>query len=244
MTTWSNDTVFRHTPAIRHITAATVDRYGPWARVLFDQYVSAERERGRWEAAAFAAAEAAGQDRLDASPDPDAKRTYAALRRCRKATTRLSMCLALEVAGRLDGERLGDEIVKCITTENGNMPETIIRRLFKVKHIEWLDYDWRKFVERMMGRMLKKKRLGESWGWGRQQTKYFVITPKYLEQKRQEREDRILQEAEQKAQEARQEAVLKVLESRGYTSARSARYGHDEVVLSVEHVEQLLGIVG
>lgn len=224
-------TVFKHTPVIRHITAANVDRYGPWARVLFDMYVAAARNESRWEMAYFA-----NDD--EEAPD-DVKRVRSKAVEDRR---NLSMLLALEVAGRLDGDRLGDEIVKCITTPEGNMPETIVKRLFKVKYTEWLDYHWRQRIDRLMERMIRKGRLGRNYGWGRTQTKYFVITPEYLERRRREREDAILQEAQQKAQEARQEAVLKVLKSRGYQSARAKSYSDVEVVLSVTDVEQLLGI--
>lgn len=233
---------YKYHPVIRQITDANVHKHGAWAVVIHAMVLNARRMVDRWEQAAFAAAEAAGAGSLSESKDPEAVRTYRTLTRYRRDVKRLEMMLALEVAGR-DMAHLNREIVSCFDKNGGeHMQETIIRRLFKAGRYLDLDYDWKQYVQRRMERMRERGKLDYGWGFGRQQTKWYVVTPEVIAQRKASKRAQAKQAAEQKVCEARQAAVLAYLKAQGYGSAEAPRYSSTEVTLSVDDLERLLGL--
>ena len=231
---------YKYHPAIRSITSQNVDKKGPWARALHDMIDNARRAVTRWEQAAFDATKAACPDvnypSLGDGETEGAIRAVATLRRYRRDVKRLEMMLGLEAAGR-DMAHLDDEIAKCIDKNGSNMQETIIRRLFKGGPCD-IHYDWKRTIERRMDRMRKAGRLDMSYGYGRQQTKWYVVTAEVVTQRKAEKVQAAKDEAARKVRRAREKAVVEFLATKGMKA--SAEYGR--VKMSLKDVEKLLGL--
>lgn len=234
----NHDEPYKYQPVIRHITNENVHKHGVWAVVLHTMIMNARRAMRRWEEAAFDAAHAAGAKGLDESDDPIAVRTCSALRRYRRDVDRLEMMLALEVAKR-DMAHLDDEIVSCFRKDTAHMGETIVRRLFKSGPCS-IDYGWTRFVQTRLERMRKAGRLDTNYGFGREQTKWYVVTPEVIADRKAAKERRAKEEAKRKVRRAREKAVVEFLKAKGLSA--QAKYG--QVTLSLEAMETLLGLKG
>lgn len=234
----NHDEPYKYHPVIRHITNENVHKHGVWAVVIHTMIMNARRAMRRWEEAAFDAAHAAGAKGLDESDDPIAVRTLSALRRYRRDVDRLEMMLALEVAKR-DMAHLDDEIVSCFKKDTAHMEETIVRRLFKSGPCS-IDYGWTRFVQKRLARMRKAGRLATNYGFGREQTKWYVVTPKVIADRKAAKERRAKEEAKRKVRQAREKAVVAFLEEKGIRA--TAEYG--QVTLNLKAMETLLGLTG
>jgi len=227
---------YKYHPALRKITDDNIHKYGEWAWVIHVMVMSARRSLARWEQAAFDATRAAQPDvkhpSLGGGETEAAVRTRAVLRRFRADVKRLEMMLALEVAGR-DMAHLDDEIVKCIDNNGANMKATIIRRLFKAGSCD-IDYDWARAIERRLLRMQAAGRLDVV---GRR-TKWYVVTPQVLAEREAAKERRAKQAASEKVREAREAAVIEMMEAKGVKA--KAEYGRVEMKLA--DIEKLLGL--
>lgn len=211
-----------------------------WTRVLRSMRDSAHREAKRWDTAGWDAANAKGLTLADSNLDPTIARCRVARDRCYRAISEMSLALAIEEAGR-DITNLDDAILSCFDKTGAHKVATITNRLFKTTSPESDQYD---LVERSLRRLEKAGKLFTRPHEKTYETLYMLATPERVKARKAVEDRRLAAMAKQKADEARQDAFLKRLHAQGYASAREDPHTYDQIVISINDVERLLGLLG
>jgi hypothetical protein len=131
-------------------------------------------------------------------------------------------------------------VLGCFKKRGEHEAETIARRLLGRK----ATYEERAAVKRLLTWLVQEGRLLSRYHERKRNTRVYMLpTEERLREREAKRKRQEEQWAAEHAKEARMEAAIKTLHTRGFESAGEAHAGYD-VSLSLEDVERLLASSG